>query len=265
MRGLLSTCGEINGRVEFAAEYTIERETKEAAAGFIKKESIMDLKTINEQPDGFCPPELTVKIMKVWERKSGTNDTGDWSFQNVDVEQDGQKATLKLKNLPVFPESRIGMTVTIRANKSAQHGMTGIKTETRVYQNKTYKSITITPSGRWEWAEPGKEQSNGHAPAVAPQAATNGHSSDTSYADHVLACAELANVVILQLELDDPQAMQACFATICIDTKNRNILLPPPEMRRVAAPAVPAEVEREPEEPPEDLQDDPFGEDPIPF
>lgn len=217
----------------------------------------MDLAQILQQPEGFTPPDVTVTIDKVFAYKEGEGTNGPWSFQDIAVRGGGK---LKLKNLMrEFPESRVGMTVTIKANQSKQHGLTGLKVAHEEYQNKTYDKLIITPSARWEWAEPGKEQSNGHAPAQTPQAATNGHSSRV-YQDHVMACAWLANVVIAQLEISDPAAMQACFATICIDTKNRNILLPEPPTL-----AVPAEAEREPEEPPEDLQDDPFGEDPIPF
>lgn len=218
----------------------------------------MDLAQILQQPEGFTPPDVTVTIDKVYPYKDGEGTNGPWSFQDIAVRGGGK---LKLKNLMrEFPESRVGMTVTIKANQSKQHGLTGLKVAHEEYQNKTYDKLIITPSARWEWAEPGKEQSNGHAPAQAPQAATNGHSSDTTYDDHVLACAELAGVVTAKLGITDPAAMQACFATICIDTKDRRFLLTPKTL------AVPAEAEREPEEPPEDLQDDPFNEsDDIPF
>lgn len=208
----------------------------------------MDLKTINEQPDGFCPPEVAVKIAKVWERKSGTNDTGDWSFQNVDVDQGGTKATLKLKNLPEFPNTRVGQTVTIRANKSDTHGLTGIKTETREYNGKSYKSIVITPSGKWEW---GAATSNGSGAAhTASSPAQSGALNETTYTDHLLSCAELAAVIGSHLSLDDAQALQACFATICIDTKNRGLLLPRPKTLPAASPAQ------------SDLNDEPYGEPP---
>lgn len=194
----------------------------------------MDLKTINEQPDGFGPPDVTVTIARVWDQKSGTNDTGDWSFQNVDVEQNGTKATLKLKNLPKFPDTRIGESVTIRAHKSDTHGLTGLKTETRDYNGKTYKSLVVTPSARWEWAEPTKNGSNGNSAPVTQAGPVAGVKDDTVYADHILACAELANVVTASLGITDPSATQACFATICIDSKNRNILLPAPKTLAVS-------------------------------
>lgn len=186
----------------------------------------MDLITISEQPDGFCPPQLSATIKKVWDRKAGTNETGDWSFQNVDVEQAGTKATIKLKNLPEFPNTRVGQSVVITAHKSDKHGLVGIKTETREYNGKTYKSIVVTPSAKWAW---GAASGNGNAPSAAR--ASTGPTlvlDSDAYADHVMACAELADKVASKLVMGEPGAVQACFATICIDTKNRNILLPKP-------------------------------------
>jgi hypothetical protein len=206
----------------------------------------MDLITISEQPDGFCPPEVSVKILKVWERKSGENETGVWSFQNVDVEQGGTKATIKLKNLPEFPSTRVGQSVVITAHKSDKHGLTGIKTETREYNGKTYRSIVVTPSAKWAW---GTASENGNAPSAAKAQA--GLVLDSSaYGDHILAVAEIARQVSSALLISDEPAIQACFATICIDTKSRNILLPKPNGH---VPEEAPNVETNPfDEPPDD-------------
>lgn len=212
----------------------------------------MELQEILEQPDGFTPPSVTVTIEKVFPYKSGESDNGPWSFQDIQ----GSGGKLKLKNFPEFPQARVGQTVTIKANQTKQHGLTGMKVAHEQYQGKTYDKLIITPSAKWEWAAP---QSNGNgtqpvAAAKAPQDTAQG----VQYADHILGCAELANIVVAQLEITDPQAMQACFATICIDTKNRNILLPGPK-------TLPS-VKEEPEETPQDgpPQDNPFNDD-IPF
>jgi hypothetical protein len=217
----------------------------------------MDLITIGEQPDGFCPPEVSAKIVKVWDRKSGTNETGDWSFQNVDVEQNGVKATLKLKNLPQFPTTREGQSVTVRAHKSDKHGLIGVKTETREYNGKNYKSIVITPSAKWDWG------SNGQV--TQPETTQNNGHSQTgnvdAYTGHILACAVLANQVAGVVMIDDNAAVQACFATVVIDTKNRNILLPKPS----DIPTL-SEPKHEPQGRGEEQEyDDPNDPDHIPF
>lgn len=211
----------------------------------------MQLTEILKQPDGFTPPDVTVKIEKVYEYKSGESDQGPWSFQNIQVE--GGK--LKLKGLPKFPGGREGQTVTLRANSSKQHGLTGLKVNHEEYKGKTYHQLVVTNSAKWDWGNNGQ--------ATQPEyASTNGHSQngiERAYAGHILACAELANQVAAIVLIDEHQAMQACFATICIDTKNRNILLPKPSRDEVELPE------------PRQRDNDPFGEMPpdedpeIPF
>lgn len=206
----------------------------------------MELAEVLKQPEGFTPPDVTVTIEKVFAYKSGEGENGPWSFQDVKV----NGGYLKLKGLGrEFPESRVGQTVTIRANQSKQHGLTGLKVSHEQYQNKTYDKLIVTSSAKWEWGAAaangnGAHAQNGQAPAQI------GALSPETYADHLLGCAELATVVGAKLDVSDEQAMQACFATICIDTKNRGLLLKPKTLAATEA------------------HDDPYGEpphgDPLP-
>ncbi len=128
----------------------------------------MELQEILSQVDGFTPPSVTVQIEKVFPRKAGTSDKGDWSFQSVKV----SGGELKLKNLDELPSDRVGAKVTLKAFSSPKHGLTGMKVAHEEYQGKTFDKLVITPTCIWEWAEPGKSNGNGHhAPASAPQAA----------------------------------------------------------------------------------------------
>jgi hypothetical protein len=206
-------------------------------------------------PEGFTPPDVTVTIEKVFAFKSGEGENGPWSFQDVQVKGGGK---LKLKGLMrEFPADRVGQTVTIRANQSKQHGLTGLKVAHEEYQNKTYDKLIITSSAKWEWGAAstngnGNGSQNSHAPTQ------NGTLNRESYADHLLSCAELANLVTANLQIDDAVAVQACFATICIDTKNRNILLPKPK----TLPAIEDHADGPPMGGP---PDDPFDDNDIPF
>lgn len=177
----------------------------------------MELSEILAQPEGFTPPAVTVKIKKVWPRKSGENNNGPWSYQNVEVEG----GRLKLKNLPEFPKAREGQTVKLNANQSKQHGLTGIKVNHEEYNGNTYHQLVITNSCKWEW---GQLSTNGStAPKSSPAAS---ETSIEAYTAHLLSCAALTNQLTGLLGISDEQAMQACFATVCIDTKNRGVLLP---------------------------------------
>lgn len=217
----------------------------------------MDLAEVLRQPEGFTPPDVTVTIDKVFAYKSGEGENGPWSFQDIQVKGGGK---LKLKGLMrEFPAERVGQTVTIRANQSKQHGLTGLKVAHEEYQNKIYDKLIVTSSAKWEWGA-GSANGNGHH-ENAGQTTHSGVISDTAYTDHLLSCAELANLVTAQLHIDDAQAVQACFATICIDTKNRNIVLPKPKTLAAASDEPPDESPFH-DDPPPDAE---FDDNDIPF
>lgn len=217
----------------------------------------MELSQILQQPEGFTPPDVTVRIKKVWEYKSGVGDSGSWSFQTVEVEG----GRLNLKNLQEFPKAREGQTVTLRANQSKQHGLTGIKVNHREYNGKTIDQLVITNSCKWEW---GPNQQNGaSASAGSPSPAQSvPQTGIREYMDHLLSVAGLTNQVIDILGVKDEQAIQSCFATLCIDCKNRGIVLP----RLLPAMAEPPQ-QGDPYEdaPPPDDEPEEYTEENIPF
>lgn len=197
----------------------------------------MELTEILKQPDGFTPPDVTVKIEKVYERKSGESDNGPWSFQDLQV----TGGRIKLKGLPEFPRAREGQTVTIRANSSKQHGLTGLKVQHELYQGKTYDKLIVTSSAKWDFAANG----NGNqTPQGKPELTVERSVGIEGYVDHLISCAGLASQITSILGVGDQAAMQAAFATICIDTKNRGILLP-----KEIKPVVPINEPVEPVEP----------------
>lgn len=181
----------------------------------------MELSQILQQPEGFTPPQVTVQIKKVWDYKSGVGENGSWSFQSVDVEG----GRLNLKNLQEFPQAREGQTVTLRANQSKQHGLTGIKVNHREYNGKTIDQLVITNSCKWEW---GPNHNGASAPSAqsTPSYQPKPETGIREYMDHLLSIAALTRQVTELLEISDEQAVQSCFATLCIDAKNRGIVLP---------------------------------------
>lgn len=184
----------------------------------------MQLSEILKQPEGFTPPDVTVKIEKVYDYKSGESEKGAWSFQDIQVLGGGK---LKLKGLPEFPKDREGMTVTIKAHTSTQHGLTGLKVAHEQYNNNTYDKLVITKSAKWEFANPATTASgNNGKKELTYDTSPNGNVEP--YMAHLFGCATLAGQVAGLMKVSDEQALQACFATICIDTKNRGILLPSP-------------------------------------
>lgn len=180
----------------------------------------MELQEILSQPDGFCPPSVTVKIEKAFKRTAGEGDNGPWSYQDVQVT--GGK--LKLKNVDPFPEDRIGETVTLKAFQSKQHGLTGLKVAHEEYQGKTYDKLVITPTAIWEW-----QNSNGHALAKAQSAQSKPElrtvRDEFNLESHLSECARIATSLAEQLGITEDSARQACFATVCIDAQRHNVIL----------------------------------------
>lgn len=215
----------------------------------------MPIEQVLKMVEGFTPPAVTVRIKKVHPRKEGTNNNGAWSFQNVEV--DGGK--LKLKGLPEFPKAREGQVVTLKANQSQQHGLTGIKVNHEEYNGNTYHQLVITNSCKWEW---GPTSTNGStAPKSSPAVP---ETSIEAYTAHLLSCAALTNQITELLGISDEQAMQACFATVCIDTKNRGVLLPKNLPGLTAVPEKSEQGDPYEDAPPPQEPDD-YEDDDIPF
>jgi hypothetical protein len=140
-----------------------------------------------------------------------------------------------------------------------------LKVNHEQYKGQTYHQLVITNSCKWEFAGGSQNgqsttQANGNGPIIARDTETD----VAGYIDHLMSVADLANQITAVLEIDDPAALQACFATLCIDTKNRGIVLP-----KKLPSVVQASVERDdaPEDPYENAPPpgDDFTDDDIPF
>lgn len=191
----------------------------------------MELQEILKQPDGFTPPEVTIKIEKVYEYKSGESEKGPWSFQDIQV----TGGRLKLKGLSEFPKDKEGRTVTLKANSSKQHGLTGMKVAHEEYQGKTYDKLIITGSAQWLWPDGESSGPVGHQELKTEYEAPRRNGFDQSaFEAHLLECADLAAALAEQLHLTDDSARQACFATVCIDAQRHNVILSGGDARRTA-------------------------------
>ena len=103
------------------------------------------LSQISELEDGLPIPMVYGRLKVVFERKEGEGEYGPWSFQSAVLQCGDQEAQLKFKNMDEMKPLE-GKDITIRANKSKQHGLTGIVKAVEQYQGKTYHKILLTPS-----------------------------------------------------------------------------------------------------------------------
>jgi len=81
-----------------------------------------NLQIIDQLPNGTPLEAFEGKVLKVWGRKSGENEHGAWSFQNLEITNGAQKVTVKLKNRELFPESWKNRDILVT---HGTHGKTG--------------------------------------------------------------------------------------------------------------------------------------------
>lgn len=205
---------------------------------------MMNLTDILSQPEGFTPPGIKVKVLRVFDHKSGETDKGPWSFQDVEVEDASGKGRLKLKNCDALPSEKAGKELILTANQSKQHGLTGLKVAHEEYQGKKYDKLIVTGSAQWTWEGNG----NGTAkPATSqPAPVSNGHTA--GFTAHLLACADTAIAVAEKLGIVSDEARQACFATVCIDAQRRGVVLDTAENGNASPTATEAQERATPEQ-----------------
>jgi len=150
----------------------------------------MNLLEILDQPKGFTPPVLDCKIVKIWDRKTGQGEYGEWSFQSVDItDLDGNKGKLTLKNVPPMAEIHQGQTCKISCKSTEKHGLTGIKVD---IDKQKKKVLVITGSASFKWAG---EQDNNDALEQRPVTNEKAPASNDLIAvfeEHLRAIQDLA-------------------------------------------------------------------------
>lgn len=129
----------------------------------------MNAATLKELGDGAVFGEIKGTITKVWERKSGTGQHGEWSFQNCGFTIDGgDKITLKFSGFP--DQSDLAGKPFHAKSTKGDKGTHGLKVE--IYRDKPVvvvtKSAQILGDGNSESATPASTSKPAAAPPHAP-------------------------------------------------------------------------------------------------
>ena len=124
------------------------------------------LSQISEMEDGLPIPMLSGRIKIVFEYKKGEGEYGPWSFQSAVLTNGESEANLKFKNMDDMTPLQ-GKEVTIRANKSTKHGLTGVVKAVETYQGKTYHKVLLTQSCKIVVGLNGNED-EGHLETASP-------------------------------------------------------------------------------------------------
>ena len=87
--------------------------------------------------EGF---NVKVKILGIYDRKTGKGEYGDWSLQNLLVQDETDKLYLVLCNRPEMPQDYKGKEILIKSTLNSKNKLVGVKTVEEEYKgNKTIK------------------------------------------------------------------------------------------------------------------------------
>lgn len=115
---------------------------------------------------GEKPPAIQVTLTKLFDRKSGANEHGEWSIQNGEF-SDGQTAIpCMFKDRPEISKSWKGRELLIECHRG-EKGLNGIVVHIDTHDGKTKKVLRITPTAEVSLVD------GGPAPAVEPQKAAS--------------------------------------------------------------------------------------------
>ena len=103
---------------------------------------IVKLSDVPVLEDGEIIPSIRGTIVDVYERKTGSNDKGEWSIQNATISGDGVKVDLKVHNRDDIKPFK-GKVVLISC-KDGSKGLTGVYALHDTYGGKTTKKVKLT-------------------------------------------------------------------------------------------------------------------------
>lgn len=123
---------------------------------------VMPIAELLDLDVGETVPSVRGKIKTLFERTSGSNNKGDWSFQNGTLASADGKAIIKfkMKDCDELPMSWKGKEVVLCSVDSGRK-MTGLYVKEDEYKGDTYKYLHITPTAEITLA--GKADGKGKA------------------------------------------------------------------------------------------------------
>jgi hypothetical protein len=206
---------------------------------------LVPLESIESLDDGEVIPAIEGTIAEVYERKSGENAYGPWSFQDAMISHNGEKVKLKFVNMDDMADLK-GKLVRIEANHSKQHGFTGVTKMIDEYNGKTYHKVKLTQSckirptngGSTEEADeiPMKHDPKGHP--IDTQSLDKAHEHLRKASHGVYLALEYAYYVAKQFEEDTKTKLttdqiQSITATLFIDLQRAGFINNLPTLQQV--------------------------------
>ncbi|MEM4247636.1 MAG: hypothetical protein QXH80_00010 [Candidatus Nanoarchaeia archaeon] len=96
-----------------------------------------------KQRVGEIVPAIKCVLSKLYERKSGTNNVGEWSIQNGELSDSTGILRVMFNGRDEIPEEYVGKEIILSSTMS-KHGMYGVKVEEEEYKGKKYVQVRVS-------------------------------------------------------------------------------------------------------------------------
>jgi hypothetical protein len=116
---------------------------------------------------------ISGKIIRVFEKKTGTTRDINWAFQNIIIQDDTGEMSVSIRNRPEdFKASDVDRQITISSTET-KHGQLGVKVEQESYNDKQGKAqtvikVVVTKSAQMKFADEPAEETKAKDEAVEP-------------------------------------------------------------------------------------------------
>lgn len=130
--------------------------TAQAASVMSNTTAKISVLQISQMIDGQVIPQISGKLTRIYERKSGTHSHGDWSIQNGELtDAEGNSIKLQFKDRPEVPQAMKGKYV-VMESVTTDKGTHGVKVFDDEYPEGTLtRKLRITPTAKFgEVADP---------------------------------------------------------------------------------------------------------------
>lgn len=131
---------------------------------------IVPISEVLKMEPGEIPPVVRGKCVNVWKYRSGEGKDGPYSFQDIVLEDGGEKLTVTVKNRDEYPWKEIKeKEVTIIAGRHSNNGkLIGVEVYENDYNGKKELRLRVTPSAEIIIGKFDRSKTGGDIPAEQP-------------------------------------------------------------------------------------------------
>jgi len=112
----------------------------------------MKIYDVTNLQDGMPVTDLKVRVVGVYDRKTGSGEYGEWSIQNMKVQDESGDIVVTCKNVPDLSHLK-EKKIILSATKSDKHGWVGLVAYDNEYKGNIQRNIKMTGACSVELAD----------------------------------------------------------------------------------------------------------------